>query len=135
MRFYQRPHKFYCGVDLHARTMYLCILGAFLEAIRRTKAPPMNHCLRTAGCPDVERNLLTGPTGGASPVSTPRGAESPVAQLRHQVEHVPWKRRRQGRDAFLGREGKPSQSLDRKAQRQTLYTCLVQPAREVDARI
>ena len=49
MRFYQQQHRFYCGVDLHARTMYLCILddagqpllhreypahaGAFLEAI------------------------------------------------------------------------------------------------------
>jgi transposase len=49
MRFYQQPHRFYCGVDLHARTMYLCILdhagaivlhkevpaepSAFLEAI------------------------------------------------------------------------------------------------------
>jgi transposase len=52
MRFYkpvQQAHKFYCGVDLHARTMYLCILdnagsivlhkevpaepAAFLEAI------------------------------------------------------------------------------------------------------
>src|SRR5947209_1911454 len=26
MRFYNKPHAFYCGVDLHARTMYLCIL-------------------------------------------------------------------------------------------------------------
>jgi transposase len=26
MRFYIQPHGFYCGVDLHARTMYLCIL-------------------------------------------------------------------------------------------------------------
>src|SRR5262249_44702825 len=26
MRFFQQPHAFYCGVDLHARTMYLCIL-------------------------------------------------------------------------------------------------------------
>ena len=26
MRFYQQQHRFYCGVDLHARTMYLCIL-------------------------------------------------------------------------------------------------------------
>ena len=25
MRFYDQPHKFYCGVDLHARSMYLCI--------------------------------------------------------------------------------------------------------------
>jgi transposase len=26
MRFYDQQHRFYCGVDLHARTMYLCIL-------------------------------------------------------------------------------------------------------------
>jgi transposase len=27
MRFYTRQHKHYCGIDLHARTMYLCILN------------------------------------------------------------------------------------------------------------
>ena len=26
MRFYTQQHSFYCGVDLHARTMYVCIL-------------------------------------------------------------------------------------------------------------
>jgi hypothetical protein len=26
MRFYNQPHAAYCGVDLHARTMYLHIL-------------------------------------------------------------------------------------------------------------
>ncbi len=26
MRFYTQQHKFYCGIDLHARSMYLCIL-------------------------------------------------------------------------------------------------------------
>ena len=26
MRFYQGQHQFYCGIDLHARSMYLCIL-------------------------------------------------------------------------------------------------------------
>ena len=50
MRFYTGQHQYYCGIDLHARTMYLCILdhntgdvvlhrnlrsqpGAFLRAI------------------------------------------------------------------------------------------------------
>jgi transposase len=28
MRFYNQPHRFYCGVDLHARTLSLCILDA-----------------------------------------------------------------------------------------------------------
>jgi transposase len=28
MRFYTRQHRFYCGVDLHARSMYVCVLNA-----------------------------------------------------------------------------------------------------------
>ena len=27
MRFYTKQHPFYCGIDLHARSMYLCILN------------------------------------------------------------------------------------------------------------
>lgn len=26
MRFYTRQHRFYCGIDLHARSMYVCVL-------------------------------------------------------------------------------------------------------------
>ena len=26
MRFYNRPHQYYCGIDLHVKTMYVCIL-------------------------------------------------------------------------------------------------------------
>ncbi len=26
MRFYQQSHQFYCGVDLHARSMHVCIV-------------------------------------------------------------------------------------------------------------
>ena len=26
MQFYTRQHRHYCGVDLHARTMYVCVL-------------------------------------------------------------------------------------------------------------
>jgi hypothetical protein len=90
-------------------------------------------CLRTAGCPSAERKVLTEPTGGASPVSAPVGVDSPFAQLRHRGRAVPLRRRRKVRDEILGREGKPSQSPLRKARRQTLNTCLVQPACEVDA--
>ena len=28
MRFYNQQHKYYCGIDLHARKMYVCILNA-----------------------------------------------------------------------------------------------------------
>jgi transposase len=27
MRFYTKQHRFYCGIDLHARSMYVCILS------------------------------------------------------------------------------------------------------------
>jgi hypothetical protein len=27
MRFYTNQHQFYCGIDLHARSMYVCVLG------------------------------------------------------------------------------------------------------------
>ena len=26
MRFYTSQHQFYCGIDLHARTMFICIM-------------------------------------------------------------------------------------------------------------
>ena len=102
----------------------------------------MNAALRTAGCPAAERNILTKPTGGASPVSTPVGADSPVSSggLRRPARPclkgraVPLNRRRKVRDDFLGREGRPSQSPFRKARWQTLDSCLVQPSRQVDAR-
>jgi transposase len=42
MRFYNAQHPFYCGLDLHARTMYVCI---------------MNH----AGAILVHRNMNAGP--------------------------------------------------------------------------
>jgi transposase len=33
MRFYTKEHQFYCGVDLHARSMYLCILSKTGEMV------------------------------------------------------------------------------------------------------
>jgi predicted NBD/HSP70 family sugar kinase len=35
MRYYTRQHKHYCGIDLHARTMYLCILDQAGEVLLR----------------------------------------------------------------------------------------------------
>jgi hypothetical protein len=42
MRFYTRQHKFYCGVDLHARSMYVCVLdqeGGVLVSRNIVSAP------------------------------------------------------------------------------------------------
>ncbi len=38
MRFYNHPHRFYCGVDLHARTMCLCAcVPVYLQQPREVK--------------------------------------------------------------------------------------------------
>jgi predicted NBD/HSP70 family sugar kinase len=34
MRFYTKQHKAYCGIDLQARTMYLCLLNQDGEILR-----------------------------------------------------------------------------------------------------
>ena len=42
MRFYTKPHQFYCGIDVHARSMYVCLLrhdGA-MRIHRNMKAAP-----------------------------------------------------------------------------------------------
>src|SRR5215467_8869741 len=39
MRFYTKPHKFYCGIDLHARTMYLCVLNQEGEILLHRNMP------------------------------------------------------------------------------------------------
>lgn len=62
MRFYNRQHRYYCGIDLHVKTMYVCILdaggqvlvhrnvksnpGAFLEAV----APYRDDLVVAAEC-------------------------------------------------------------------------------------
>src|SRR5438105_10145844 len=42
MRFYTTQHPFYCGIDLHARTMYVCILNQAGETLlhRNMQATP-----------------------------------------------------------------------------------------------
>jgi transposase len=42
MRFYTQQQKFYCGIDLHARTLYVCVLNQAGEVLlhRNLKAAP-----------------------------------------------------------------------------------------------
>ncbi len=39
MRFYTQEHRYYCGVDLHARSMYLCILDQRGEVVLHKNMP------------------------------------------------------------------------------------------------
>src|SRR5215475_11763208 len=62
MRFYTQQHPFYCGIDLHARTMYVCILDqagetllhrnmtATPEALLKAIAPYRDQIVLAAEC-------------------------------------------------------------------------------------
>jgi transposase len=62
MRFYTKQHPFYCGIDLHARTMYVCILDqagetllhrnmtATPEALLKAIAPYRDQIVLAAEC-------------------------------------------------------------------------------------
>jgi Transposase len=41
-RFYTKPHPFYCGIDLHARSMYVCLVNQEGDILlhRNMKAAP-----------------------------------------------------------------------------------------------
>jgi hypothetical protein len=58
MRFYTNLHKFYCGIDLHARAMYVCILSHDGETLlhRHMKAAP--EPFLTAVAPDREGRVV-----------------------------------------------------------------------------
>jgi hypothetical protein len=45
MRFYTKQHQFYCSIDLHARTMYVCIMD------HEETIPPPAHTSRFSGGP------------------------------------------------------------------------------------
>jgi transposase len=62
MRFYTKQHPYYCGIDLHARTMYVCILDqggetllhrnmqATPEALLKAIAPYRDQIVMAAEC-------------------------------------------------------------------------------------
>src|SRR5262249_56847608 len=39
MRFYTKQHRYYCGIDLHARSMYVCILDPQGEIVLHRNMP------------------------------------------------------------------------------------------------
>lgn len=51
MRFYRGQHQYYCGVDLHARSMYLCILDANGTIVLHRKIPADRQAFLRAVAP------------------------------------------------------------------------------------
>ena len=45
MRFYNRQHRHYCGIDLHVKTMYVCILNATGQVLVHRNVPSTPEAL------------------------------------------------------------------------------------------
>lgn len=58
MRFYTQQHPFYCGIDLHARTMDLCILDQAGETRLHRNMPAAPEARLTAIAPSREQIVL-----------------------------------------------------------------------------
>ena len=54
MRFYTQQHQFYCGIDLHARSLYVCILNQQGETLVHKKLPATPESLLKAIAPHRE---------------------------------------------------------------------------------
>jgi transposase len=51
MRFYSRQHRHYCGIDLHVKTMYVCILDTAGQVLLHRNVPSTPEALRTTVAP------------------------------------------------------------------------------------
>ncbi len=54
MRFYSQQHKYYCGIDLHTKTMYICILNQAGEILVHQNMPVDSKTFLTVITPYLE---------------------------------------------------------------------------------
>lgn len=58
MRFYTKQHQFYCGIDVHARTMYVCILDHHSEIMVHRNMPTSPEALLKTIAPYRENIVI-----------------------------------------------------------------------------
>jgi transposase len=58
MRFYTKQHPFYCGIDLHARSMYVCILNQDGEIVVHRNLPTTPDALLKTIAPYREQIVI-----------------------------------------------------------------------------
>ena len=50
MRFYTKQHQFYCGIDLHARLLAVCILDQAGNIVLQKQLPAEKATINTPRC-------------------------------------------------------------------------------------
>ncbi len=58
MRFYNGQHRHWCGIDLHARTMYVCRLDAEGQALVHKNLPATPEAFLEAVAPYRDRLVV-----------------------------------------------------------------------------
>src|SRR5438445_3628204 len=58
MRFYTKQHQFYCGIDLHARTIYVCILSQDGEVVLHRNMQSSPDALLKAIAPYLDAMVI-----------------------------------------------------------------------------
>ncbi len=83
MRFYTKTHTHYCGIDLHAKTMYLCILDGEGQILLHKNLKSRPEAFLTAWRPTATISSLPSSAcslGTGSPISAEgRGSSSSSA--------------------------------------------------------
>ena len=75
MRFYNRQHRHYCGIDLHVKTMSVCILDATGQVLVHQNAKSTSDAFLKMVAPPSRRILVVAvPRGVAG-----KGAGEPAA--------------------------------------------------------
>jgi len=60
MRFYKRQHAFYCGVDLHAKSMHVCLVNQAGEVLVHRNLPTRPDRFLSAIAPYSSQDLVVG---------------------------------------------------------------------------
>jgi transposase len=60
MRFYKRQHQFYCGVDLHAKSMHICLVNQAGEVLVHRNLPTRPDYFLNAIAPYHRQDLVVG---------------------------------------------------------------------------
>lgn len=60
MRFYKRQHEFYCGIDLHAKTMHVCLVNQAGETLVHRNLPTQPERFLNAIAEYRQQDLVVG---------------------------------------------------------------------------
>jgi len=69
MKFYTKSHTHFCGIDLDARCLYVCILEASGEAFACPVEPFISAIMSNGYCFSSTLDMLYSTTSGATPLT------------------------------------------------------------------